>query len=62
MITHKGTQTIKTERLLLRKIVPDDAEMVNVWMGDSEVCKYERWKPHPNSEWSRGYIHEVFDD
>ena len=28
MITHKGTQNIKTERLLLRKILPDDAEPV----------------------------------
>ncbi|NLT13047.1 MAG: hypothetical protein GXY05_01745 [Clostridiales bacterium] len=28
MISHKGTQEIKTERLLLRKIVPEDAEAV----------------------------------
>lgn len=61
MITHKGTQQIKTERLLLRKIQPDDAEMVYMWMGDPEVCKYERWKPHPNSDYSHGYIIEVFD-
>lgn len=61
MITHRGTQQIKTERLLLRKIQPDDAEMVYMWMGDPEVCKYERWKPHPNSDYSHGYIIEVFD-
>lgn len=61
MITHKGTQQLKTERLLLRKIQPDDAEMIYMWMGDSEVCKYERWKPHPNADYSRGYIIEVFD-
>jgi ribosomal-protein-alanine N-acetyltransferase len=61
MITHKGTQQIKTERLLLRKIQPDDAEMVYMWMSDPEVCKYERWKPHPNSDYSRGYIIKVFD-
>lgn len=61
MITHEGTQQIKTERLLLRKIQPDDAEMVYMWMGDPEVCKYERWKPHPNSDYSYGYIIEVFD-
>ena len=37
MINHKGTQQIKTERLLLRKILPEDAEMVYVWMSDPEV-------------------------
>lgn len=61
MVNHKGTQQIKTERLLLRKIQPDDAEMVHMWMSDPEVCKYERWKPHSNSDYSRGYIIEVFD-
>jgi ribosomal-protein-alanine N-acetyltransferase len=61
MIIHKGTQPLKTERLLLRKIQPDDAEMVYVWMSDPEVCKYERWNPHPNAGYSRGYIIEVFD-
>ena len=58
-LTHRGTQAIRTPRLLLRRIVPDDAEMVFTWMGDPEVCKYERWEPHPNAGWSRGYIHEV---
>lgn len=61
MISHKGTQELKTERLLLRKIQPDDAEMVYAWMSDPEVCKYERWEPHPNADYSRGYIIEVFD-
>ena len=61
MITHKGTQQIKTERLLLRKIQPDDADMFYVWMSDSEVCQYERWEPHPSVEYSRGYIIQVFD-
>jgi ribosomal-protein-alanine N-acetyltransferase len=40
MVTHKGTQEIKTERLILRKIMPDDAEMVYKWMSDPEVIKY----------------------
>ncbi|MCL2081568.1 MAG: GNAT family N-acetyltransferase [Oscillospiraceae bacterium] len=56
MITHKGTQFIKTERLLLRKIMPDDAEMVYKWMSDSEVLKYEDWEPHNNVDFTRGYI------
>jgi ribosomal-protein-alanine N-acetyltransferase len=61
LIIHKGTQPLKTERLLLRKIQPGDAEMVCAWMSDPEVCKYERWSPHPNAGYSRGYIAEVFD-
>ena len=61
MITHKGTQPIKTERLLLRKILPEDAEMVHRWMCDPEVCKYECWTTHKSVEYTRGYIIEVFD-
>jgi ribosomal-protein-alanine N-acetyltransferase len=59
MIRHKGTQNIETERLLLRKILPEDAEMVYKWMSDPEVCKYECWTPHPNTRFTRGYIIEV---
>lgn len=61
MIEHKGTQTIKTKRLLLRKILPEDAEMVYKWMSDPEVCKYECWAPHKSVDYTRGYIIEVFD-
>lgn len=61
MITHKGTQTIITERLLLRKILPEDAEMVFKWMSDPEVCKYECWEPHKSVDFTRGYIIQVFD-
>lgn len=61
MITHKGTQEIRTERLLLRKIRLEDDASVYRWMSDPQVCKYERWKPHENIEYSRGYINEVFD-
>ncbi|MFM9331091.1 GNAT family N-acetyltransferase [Paenibacillus mesotrionivorans] len=60
MITHKGTQEIRTERLLLRKIQPEDAGMVFQWMSDPEVCKYERWSPHPSAGFSKSYIKEVF--
>jgi len=55
MLTHKGTQTLRTRRLTLRRLVPDDAEMVFAWTGDPEVCKYECWKPHPNYALARAY-------
>ena len=57
---HKGTQVLRTERLILRPITPEDAESVYRWMGDPEVCKYERWSPHPNSGYSYGYIQAVY--
>jgi ribosomal-protein-alanine N-acetyltransferase len=55
-MTHKGTREIRTERLLLRRILPDDAEMVFKWMGDPEVLLYEDWDAHENAGYTRGYI------
>lgn len=61
MLSHNGTKIIKTNSLLLRKINPEDAEMVFKWMSDPEVCKYERWSPHQSIDYTHGYIVEVFD-
>ena len=58
---HLGTQALRTERLVLRRIVPEDANQVFGWMGDPEVCRYERWNPHPSTGYSRGYIFEALD-
>lgn len=55
-MTHKGTQTIKTERLLLRKLLPDDAEMVFEFLRDPEVLRYEDWDPHESVDFTRGFI------
>ena len=47
MLTHKGTQTIETSRLILRRAVRDDAEaMFRNWASDPEVTKYLTWPPH----------------
>jgi len=62
MITHKGTQNIKTERLLLRKIMPDDAEMVYKWMSDPEVLRYEDWDVHESVDFTRGFISYLTGD
>lgn len=46
-INHKGTNSIETLRLLLRKFQPEDAQaMFRNWAGDPEVCKYLSWGPH----------------
>ena len=38
MITHKGTQTIHTKRLILRKFTIDDAQAMKNWASDEKVC------------------------
>ena len=51
MLTHKGTQTIETSRLILRRAVREDAEpMFRNWASDPEVTKYLTWPPHENVE------------
>ena len=44
MLIHKGTQTLQTPRLLLRKAVPEDAlPMFRNWASDPEVTKFLTW-------------------
>ena len=51
MITHKGTQTIHTERLILRKFTVDDAQaMFENWASDERVTRYLTWCPHESPE------------
>ena len=47
MLTHKGTQTIETPRLILRRAIREDAEpMFRNWASDPEVTKYLTWPAH----------------
>ena len=47
MLTHKGTQTIKTERLILRRFTLEDAKpMFETWANDERVTKFMTWSPH----------------
>ena len=60
---HAGTQTIKTDRLTLRRIEFDDAEMMfRNWANDGEVTRYLRWMPHKNVDETRKIIQQWFDD
>ncbi len=46
---HKGTVTLSSERLLLRKFTMEDAEaMFRNWQNDPDVTKYLRWTAHKN--------------
>ena len=49
MLTHKGTQTIETSRLILRRAIREDAEpMFRNWASDPEVTKFLTWPAHSN--------------
>jgi len=46
-LNHLGTQTIKTERLILRKYKLADAEdMFSNWVTDPEASRFWGWEPH----------------
>lgn len=55
MLTHKGTQRIETERLILRRFTMEDAQaMYDNWAGDDNVTKYLTWPTHSDvgvSQW-----------
>lgn len=55
MLTHKGTQTIRTERLILRRFRMEDAQaMFDNWASDDQVTKYLTWPTHTTldqTEW-----------
>ena len=47
MLKHKGTITIETPRLILRRAKTEDAEaMFRNWANDKDVTKYLTWPTH----------------
>ena len=64
MLLHKGTKTLETARLYLRKAQLEDAEpMFRNWASDPEVTKFLTWPAHETVEssysvlrmWIQGY-------
>lgn len=69
MVIHRGTQTIETTRLILRRAqVGDEEPMYRNWASDPEVTKYLTWPAHDCREvsewvldsWIRDYEKENF--
>ena len=53
-MTHKGTVTLETERLILRRFTMDDAEaMFRNWGSDTEVARFKGWDPQASIEVAR---------
>lgn len=64
MLTHKGTNTIETDRLILRRAqIGDAGAMFRNWASDPEVTKYLTWPAYSKPEeadfildlWSKVY-------
>ena len=57
-MNHKGSVTLETERLILRKTQDSDAEpMFRNWANDERVTKYLSWAPYQNVDELRNYYH-----
>ncbi len=57
MLTHKGTQTLETSRLILRRFTLEDAQpMFEHWANDADVCKYMTWPPHGQVDTTRNLL------
>ena len=47
---HLGTQTIETERLILRRFTMDDVQnMFDNWASDDDVTRYVTWPTHTDT-------------
>lgn len=54
MLHHKGTVTIETERLILRRFTMEDAEpMFRNWASDDQVTRYVTWPTHESVNTTR---------
>jgi [ribosomal protein S5]-alanine N-acetyltransferase len=52
----KDLPTLVTDRLVLRKMTPNDAEAVFAYASDPEVTRYVIWETHRSIEDSRAFL------
>ena len=56
---HCGTQTLESERLILRRYQPEDYNaMYKNWASDPQVTKYLMWQAHASDDVSKAVINE----
>lgn len=62
MLSHKGTQEIITDRLILRKYsISDDVYMYKNYATDPRVTKFLTWQPYKNIEDVRKFICDIVE-
>lgn len=60
---HKGTVTLETERLILRRFTADDAEAAfKNWTSNDAVTKFLRWETHSDITITHGYINFLLEN
>lgn len=60
---HKGTKTIETARLILRRLELADAEMMfNNWTSDDKVTYFLRWDAHKTIDDTKKMIQQWVND
>lgn len=63
MLIHKGTQKIRTKRLLLRKYEMADAEqMFKNYATDPDVSKFLNWDPYENLEEVKAFLIDAIEE
>ena len=56
-MNNKGTVKLETERLILRRFEPSDAEAAfNNWMSSEKVTKFLTWEPYKSVDDALSYI------
>ncbi|MDR0292736.1 MAG: GNAT family N-acetyltransferase [Oscillospiraceae bacterium] len=65
-MNHKGTVTLETERLILRRFTMDDVtDAYNNWLSDPDVAMYMQWDAHTDvnqtQEWVSRYYVENYE-
>lgn len=56
---HLGTVTLETDRLILRKTLPDDyKQMFDNWASDERVTRYLTWQPYKCAEDLKNTYHQ----
>lgn len=59
----KGTTELKTERLVLRRYRPEDAEILYKNFGqDPEMFKYSGWNPYASKEMAEGTVRQFMEN
>jgi ribosomal-protein-alanine N-acetyltransferase len=62
-MTHKGTITLETERLILRRFTTDDADaMFRNWASDPEVARFMPYEPHKSIDESHRIVKQFMND
>lgn len=57
MINHKGTKKLTTQRLVLRRFTPEDAQaMFDNWANDERVTRFLTWTPHGSPELTKQLV------